>query len=112
MLKLSFVIAAGYALFIVVVYFMQGRMLYLAHVPGRTLTMTPSNIGLDYEDVAIETSDGVKLHGWFIPGRYSRVLLFFHGNAGNVSHRLDSIRQFQDLGLLSRLADNAAGSCG
>jgi len=99
MLKLILVIAACYGLLVVVVYFMQGRMLYLAEVPGRTLTMTPADVGMDYQDVSIETTDGVTLHGWFIAGRSSRVLLFFHGNAGNISHRLDSIRQFQDLGL-------------
>ena len=98
-------VAAGYGLLVVVVYLMQGRMLYLAEVPSRTLTMTPANIGMDYQDVSIETTDGVTLHGWFIAGRSSRVLLFFHGNAGNISHRLDSIRQFQDLGLSVLIID-------
>jgi len=99
MLKLILVVAACYGLLVVVVYVMQGRMLYLSGVPGRTLTMTPADIGLNYQDVSVETSDGVTLHGWFVDGQSSRVLLFFHGNAGNISHRLDSIRQFQGLGL-------------
>lgn len=105
MLKLFVVVAAGYVLLVVVVYFLQGRMLYLANVPGRTLTMTPGDVGMDYEDVSIATADGVKLHGWFIPGQSSRVLLFFHGNAGNISHRLASIKQFQDLGLSVLIID-------
>ena len=105
MLKLILVVAACYALLVAVVYFMQGRMLYLADVPGRTLTMTPSDVGMDYEDVSIETADGVTLHGWFIAGQSSRVLLFFHGNAGNISHRLDSIRQFRELGLSVLIID-------
>lgn len=105
MLKLILMVVACYGLLVVVVYFMQGRMLYLAEVPGRTLTMTPANIGMDYQDVSIETTDGVTLHGWFIAGRSPRVLLFFHGNAGNISHRLDSIRQFQDLGLSVLIID-------
>ena len=99
MLKFILVVAASYGLLVVLVYFMQGRMLYLADVPGRTLTMTPTDVGMDYQDVSIETTDGVTLHGWFIAGRTPRVLLFFHGNAGNISHRLDSIGQFRDLGL-------------
>ncbi len=99
MLKFILVIVVSYGLLIVVVYFMQGRMLYLPDVSGRTLTMTPIDVGMDYHDVSIKTSDGVTLHGWFIVGRPSRVLLFFHGNAGNISHRLDSIRQFQNLGM-------------
>ena len=105
MLKFILVIAACYGLLLVVVYFMQGRMLYLAGVPGRNLTMTPTDAGMDYQDVSIVTVDGVTLHGWFIAGRSSRVLLFFHGNAGNISHRLDSIRQFQDLGLSVFIVD-------
>ena len=105
MLKLILVVAACYGLLVVAVYFMQGRMLYLANVPGRTLTMTPADIGMDYEDVPIQTADGPTLHSWFIPGPSSRVLLFFHGNAGNISHRLDSIRQFQDLGLSVLIID-------
>jgi fermentation-respiration switch protein FrsA (DUF1100 family) len=87
------------------VYFMQGRMLYLAGVPGRTLTMTPTDVGMDFQDVSIATTDGVMLHGWFIAGRSSRVLLFFHGNAGNISHRLDSIAQFRELGLSVLIID-------
>jgi len=105
MLKFIFVFAACYVLLVVVVYFMQSRMLYLQGVPGRTLTMTPTDVGMDYQDVFIETTDGVTLHGWFIAGRSSQVLLFFHGNAGNISHRLDSIRQFQDLGLSVLIVD-------
>ena len=105
MLKFILVVAACYGLLVVVVYFMQGRMLYLSGVPGRTLTMTPTNVGMDYQDVSIETTDGVTLHGWFITGRSSQVLLFFHGNAGNISHRLDSIRLFQDLGLSVLIID-------
>ena len=105
MLKFVLVVAACYGLLVVAVYFMQSRMLYLADMPGRTLTMTPDDVGMDYQDVSINTSDGVTLHGWFIGGRSSRVLLFFHGNAGNISHRLDSIRQFQDLGLSVLIID-------
>ena len=56
MLKLVVVIVACYALLVTAVYLMQGRMLYLPGVPGRTLTMTPTDAGLDYEDVSIQTS--------------------------------------------------------
>jgi len=105
MLKFILVVASCYGLLVVLVYFMQGRMLYLAEVPGRTLTMTPTDVGMDFQDVSIKTTDEVILHGWFIAGRSSRVLLFFHGNAGNISHRLDSIRQFHDLGLSVLIID-------
>jgi fermentation-respiration switch protein FrsA (DUF1100 family) len=74
-------------------------------VPGRSLDRTPADIGADYSDVWIRTSDGVQLHGWFLPGESDRVLLFFHGNAGNISHRLESIRQFLQLGLSVLIVD-------
>ncbi len=97
--KILLFIAVGYGFLVLLVYLMQGRMLYLADVPGRELEATPRSAGMQYEDVWLETEDGVDIHGWFIPGETERVLLFFHGNAGNISHRLFSIRQFLDLGL-------------
>ena len=90
MLKYIYVVVAGYGLLVLFVYLMQGRMLYLPDMPGRTLTMTPINAGMDFEDVSIETADGVTLHGWYIAGQSSRVLLFFHGNADRKSTRLNS----------------------
>ena len=68
--------------------------------PDARLVATPTDWGLDYQDVELRSSDDLKLHGWFIPANSSeRVLLFFHGNAGNISHRGDSIRIFHALGL-------------
>ncbi len=84
----------------VVLYLFQGSMVFLANLPGRGLDATPDQIGLDYEDVVVETTDGERLHGWFVPTAQARgTLLFFHGNAGNISHRLESIQIFNRLGL-------------
>ena len=105
MLKLLLAGLACYLLLVLVVYLMQARMLYLADVPGRSLDRTPTEIGSEYRDVWIRTTDGVRLHGWNIPGDSDRVLLFFHGNAGNISHRLESIRQFLQLGLSVLIID-------
>ncbi|MCF6258082.1 MAG: alpha/beta hydrolase [Gammaproteobacteria bacterium] len=68
--------------------------------PSRSLVEIPADWGLQYEDTTLETVDGVRLHGWFIPQQEaSRVLLFFHGNAGNISHRRESVMIFHRLGL-------------
>ena len=84
----------------VYVYFMQSRMLYYPNMPGRELTTTPADIGLEYQNVNLTTEDGIELHGWFIPvDNPHRTLLFFHGNAGNISHRLESIELFHRLGV-------------
>jgi fermentation-respiration switch protein FrsA (DUF1100 family) len=105
MLKLLLVVAAGYGLLVAIAFFAQKSLLYLPNTPGRELTANPAGIGLAYHDVSIKTEDGLTLHGWFIPAASSRVLLFFHGNAGNISHRLASIRQFHSLGLSILIVD-------
>lgn len=80
-----------------VLYFVQSKLVY--H-PRRSLDATPSAVGLAYEDVSFEAADGVKLTGWYIPAeRPGPVVLICHGNAGNISHRLDSIEIFHALGL-------------
>lgn len=87
----------GYLALIVFVYFRQPKMLYF---PTRDIEMTPAAIGLSFEEVNFKTADGLTIAAWHIPAPDARaVLLFCHGNAGNISHRLDSIRIFHDLGL-------------
>lgn len=81
-------------------YFMQPRLLFLPGVPGRELTATPEHFGLAYRDVTLPTSDGETLHAWFLSHQRPRAtVLFLHGNAGNISHRLDSLELFHQLGL-------------
>lgn len=68
--------------------------------PIKELRDAPSNWGMQYEDVVLNTDDGIQLHGWFIPKQGAlKTVLFFHGNAGNISHRGESIKIFHDLGL-------------
>lgn len=61
--------------------------------PTRELVMTPQSVGLSYDEVYFTAADGTGLHGWFVPGQPGApVILFFHGNAGNISHRVDNLR--------------------
>ena len=65
----------------------------LIFYPTSGIDGTPKELGLSYEDVYFTTEDGVKLNGWFIPSSAGEfTLLWFHGNAGNISHRLQNIR--------------------
>jgi fermentation-respiration switch protein FrsA (DUF1100 family) len=53
--------------------------------------------GLAFEDAWFTASDGVRLHGWFVPCERPRaVLLFAHGNGGNLSHRADTLGTLHD----------------
>ena len=73
---------------------------HLVFYPERRITATPASAGMTYRDVFFETEDGVKLHGWFVPAAGTPwVLLYCHGNAGNVSDRVESVRLFHDLGI-------------
>ncbi|MBN1239646.1 MAG: alpha/beta hydrolase [Gammaproteobacteria bacterium] len=105
MLKLLLAAFVAYAVVVAFMYFSQQRMLYLPTVPERALRATPDDAGLPYRDVTLQTEDGVRLHGWFVPAAGPRVLLFFHGNAGNVSHRLESLRLFHELGMSVLIID-------
>lgn len=90
-------IALGYLLLVVLVYIRQGSMVYY---PTKEIEGTPADIGLKYEEIILRTKDSVNISAWYVPAENERgVLLFCHGNAGNISHRLDSIRIFHDLKL-------------
>lgn len=46
--------------------------------------------GLQFEDAHFAAADGTKLHGWYLPGKDPQaVMLFCHGNAGNLTHRIE-----------------------
>jgi hypothetical protein len=70
----------------------------LVFFPETTLVQSPADIGLPFEEIYIESSDAVRLHAWVVPARPGRYLILFcHGNAGNISHRLDYIRRLYEL---------------
>lgn len=98
--------AMTYAGFALVLYLLQPSLIYFPEI-DRALAATPQQAGLPYEDVKLVTADGVTLHGWLIPaGEPPRgTVLFFHGNAGNISHRLDSLRMFHRLGYRTLIFD-------
>ena len=79
---------------------LSGCLSHVLYHPSNELRGTPADLGLPYESVSLETADGERLAAWWVPSESPRgVLLFCHGNAGNISDRLDSIRIFNRLGL-------------
>ncbi|WP_010629918.1 alpha/beta hydrolase [Halomonas sp. KM-1] len=105
MLRVASTLVGIYGLVVLLAWFFQERLLYLPHV-GREHVATPAERGLGWEQVELQTADGLLLDAWWIPVEDARgKLLFFHGNAGNISHRLDSIQQFHRLGLSVLILD-------
>ncbi|MBI2080829.1 MAG: alpha/beta hydrolase [candidate division NC10 bacterium] len=65
--------------------------------PERGFIGTPADAGLAFEDVFFRTADGVRLHAWWVPHpRAAATWLWFHGNAGNISHRLENLVLLQE----------------
>ncbi|MBF0474002.1 MAG: alpha/beta hydrolase [Nitrospirae bacterium] len=116
LLRLVLIIFAalvGFYLFITVfLYLFQSKYVF---VPFREIAARPSSIGLDYEDIKFDSIDGIRLSGWYVPAKAGNkylhhnalqglgcspnVILFCHGNAGNNSHILGTLKIFNDLGL-------------
>ena len=95
----------AYLLVVTLAWAFQERLLYLPHM-GREQVGTPGDRGLSWEEVALETEDGLILDAWWLPHERPRAsLLFLHGNAGNISHRLDSLAQFHRLGFSVLILD-------
>ena len=95
--SLVLVVSALFLGLMLLLFVFQEKMVFF---PGSRLGDTPGTIGLGYEDVYLVTDDDIKIHGWYVPHPDAKAtLLFFHGNAGNVSHRLESISIFHDIGL-------------
>jgi fermentation-respiration switch protein FrsA (DUF1100 family) len=69
---------------------------HLIYHPVRALDGDPSSAGLAFREVAFTATDGVRLHGWLIPGRTPTTLLYSHGNAGNIAGRVPIARLLVD----------------
>lgn len=106
-------LVVGYGAIVGLAFAFQDQLLFQ---PSSRLLATPSDAGMPYETVHLDTEDGETLHGWWIPapdvsretspGEFAKqTLLFFHGNAGNISGRLESIQQFHRLGLNVLIVD-------
>ncbi|MDD5426799.1 MAG: alpha/beta hydrolase [candidate division Zixibacteria bacterium] len=71
-------------------FFNQGRMVF---IPMKELAITPDELNLVFEDVLIEVVPEQKIHAWYFPSLAGKkTVLFCHGNAGNISHRLETVQ--------------------
>ena len=97
-----------FILMLVLLYFMQGKMLYNPDFPSKEFKFPESNPrqfrnpterNMDYEDAKIKTKDGLMLHGWFIKQKKPLecdTVIYFHENAGNIGNRLFCISNMYD----------------
>ena len=75
------------------------RSSFIFH-PKKEIYTSPLDVNLAYESIFFETQDQVKIHAWWIPSTQSeKTVLFCHGNAGNISYRLETIKLYHRLGV-------------
>lgn len=101
LLNLAVMAAIAYAALLLLLFFAQPRLIYFPET-GFDHIATPEQVGLAYESVEIITTDNETLHGWFVPAPTATTakgtVLFFHGNAGNISYRLYYLAMLAELG--------------
>jgi len=96
MLKIliSLFVLYGSVLFLLALF--QRSFIYYPHTLDRQFVFPPYVPG--QEEVFITCGDGCTISGLFIPGREDKpVILIFHGNAGNITHRDFLLREFSRL---------------
>lgn len=90
------------------IYFKQASLVFLPAI-DRDFRASPADMGLPFTPLKLTTADGESLDGWFVPASTKRaargLVVFFHGNAGSITHRLDYLRMFHDLGMATLIID-------
>jgi len=94
--KVIIVALAIFGALIFALRYIENRTLFY---PTKEISSYPDRDDLKFQDIFFKASDGTELNGWFIPYENSKyTILFCHGNAGNISHRIGKLRFFHDLG--------------
>ena len=99
-LSLAKITAVVYVVLCMMLVLFQAGCVYY---PDRIIGALPSNADMDFEDITLKTQDGESISAWYVPAgpdpAEGYTLIFCHGNAGNISHRLGSIATFHQLQL-------------
>lgn len=101
--RLLIIAVATYAGVCAVLYVFQRRLVYF---PTRQYDLTPGDVGLEFEDLTLTTADGVAIAAWYVQHPQARgSVLHCHGNAGNMSGRVDDLLAFHQMGYSVLLFD-------
>jgi fermentation-respiration switch protein FrsA (DUF1100 family) len=84
-------IAAAYLFMVIMLMFLENSMIFFPSKYPDGNWVLP---GMVHEDAEFQAPDGTKLHGWYVPHENpTATVLFLHGNAGNLSHRVDTLER-------------------
>ena len=79
---IAFIFIIGYVIAIVLLYALQRRLIFY---PGRLPSNYEFSTARYGQEVTLTTDDGERISGLFFPNRSETVILYFHGNAGDLS---------------------------
>jgi uncharacterized protein len=87
---------SAYLLVCLLLVCFQNRFVF---VPRSNLFITPKECKLEYEDLSLKSSDGNTINAWYVPAKDAEyTVLFCHGNAGNLSNRIETVDHYHRLG--------------
>jgi len=68
--------------------------------PVRPLVVKPAELAFPVADVILPVADGELLHAWWMPASQpdAKLVLYFHGNEGNVSTSIGETALLRSLG--------------
>jgi fermentation-respiration switch protein FrsA (DUF1100 family) len=82
----------AYLAVLTTLFVFQRQLLYF---PDRSRPQLGILGQLRVREVQLTTADGLSLLSWYLPARDDRpVILYFHGNGGNIGHRAEWVRRF------------------
>jgi hypothetical protein len=85
--SILFILCGVYFGMLILLFIMQSKLVYF---PSKEIVCTPKDLRLEYEDVTLNTPDGLKLNAWFVPAKSpTGTVIFCHGNGGNICYSLD-----------------------
>ncbi|MBD2317722.1 alpha/beta hydrolase [Phormidium tenue] len=101
------ILAFAYIGLAIALYLGQSNLVFM---PSKDVIETPEILSIKFENIQITTRDNVNLDSWFVPAKDNDlvgkgVILFCHGNGGNISNRISYLPIFRELGLATFLFD-------
>jgi len=72
----------------------------MAFHPDKKYVLSADQLPSSAQEIFIETTDQIKIQSYYIQNKSSnQILIYFHGNGGNIGHRLADLMQISSFGM-------------
>jgi hypothetical protein len=88
-------VTIGFLLLLALLMFFENSLIFFPSKYPTGYWQHPPGVAI--EDAEFESADGIHLHGWYLPHPDpAAIVLFCHGNAGNITNRVQVLRKLHD----------------